>query len=56
MNETSEQPKLVYVGGHIPSDLHRRMRIYGAMHGIRLRDILSLAIESFLNASPKTPD
>ena len=56
MSDTSEKPKPVYVGGHISSDLHRRMRIYGAMHGIRLRDILSLAIESFLQNSSKTPD
>ena len=56
MTDTPEQPKLVYVGGHISADLHRRMRIYGATHGIRLRDILSLAIETFLHNSSKTPD
>ena len=56
MTDTPEQPKLVYVGGHISPELHRQMRIYGAMHGLRLRDILALAIEHFLTASSKTSD
>jgi hypothetical protein len=56
MNDTAQKPKLVFVGGHVSPELHKRMRIYGAMHGMRLRDVLSLALEHFLTSSPNTPE
>ena len=43
-------------GGHISPELHRQMKIYSATHGMRLCDVLSLAIEHFLTSSSKTPD
>ena len=54
MNNDTQKPKLVYVGGHIPPELHKQMRIYGAVHDIR--DVLALALEHFFSSSPKTPD
>ena len=56
MNDEAQKPKPVYVGGHISPELHRQMKIYSATHGMRLRDVLSLAIEHFLTSSSKTPD
>jgi hypothetical protein len=55
MNDHTQKPEMVYVGGHISPDLHKQMKIYGAVHNMRLRDVLSLAIEHFLQNSPKTP-
>jgi hypothetical protein len=55
MNDKSQKPEMVYVGGHISPELHKQMRIYSAMHDMRLRDVLALALENFL-MSPKTPD
>ena len=56
MNDDTQKPEMVYVGGHISPDLHKQMKIYGAMHDMRLRDVLSLALETFLHNSPKTPE
>ena len=56
MNDEAQKPKPVYVGGHISPELHRQMKIYSATHGMRLCDVLSLAIEHFLTSSSKTPD
>jgi hypothetical protein len=56
MNNEAQKPKPVYVGGHVPAQLHRQMKIYSATHGMRLCDVLSLAIEHFLTSSSKTPD
>ena len=56
MNDETQKPEMVYVGGHISPELHKKMRIYGATHDMRLRDVLSLAIERFLTSSPKTPE
>jgi hypothetical protein len=47
---------MVYVGGHISPELHRQMRIYSAIHNMRLRDVLSLALENFLTSTAKTPE
>ena len=55
MNDKTQKPEMVYVGGHIPPELHRQMRIYSATHDMRLRDVLALALDNFLT-SPKTPE
>ena len=56
MNNETQKPETVYVGGHISPELHKKMRIYGATHDMRLRDVLALALENFLTSTPKTPD
>jgi hypothetical protein len=53
---SDDTPTTVFVGGHIPRDLHKQMRLYSAEHDIRLRDVLVLALERFLTTSPNTPD
>jgi hypothetical protein len=44
--------RLVSFGTRIPGDTHRRLKVFCAMHGVSIGDVVTNALDEFLAGTP----